>query len=338
MLDNTKLDSRISRFAVGATVTALIAFCVNWPMAYVAPVLVVKFLSQPLKSFGLGTALQLVMVIVGAFFVGFLFASIFFPFPLVFIPAQGLVLFCLFYSCYRGMSQIFVTLGLVSFTLLPLLHSSSATLSGTVFTHIVLGGILAIVVTLFVWNVFPHSSVSSVQKKVAPRPMEVPHLFAFRSTIVLLPLSILFISMEWSSEALVLVFAAIFLLTPELSMGKAAGISSLVSTLLGGMSAMAFYYIIVLTPSVLFLAAMLLLVFLLFGAVIFSDSKYARYMPSAATCFLILVGGSMKPDADFESAFFRRLILIFGATLYTVLAQGILQRLFPVPEREDSTQ
>ena len=68
-------------------------------------------------------------------------------------------------------------------------------------------------------------------------------LAALKSTIAVLPLATLFIAEGWTSQLLVLVYAAIFSLSPELSKGMAASLKSLTSTLIGGLAAVVFYWL-----------------------------------------------------------------------------------------------
>ena len=82
---------------------------------------------------------------------------------------------------------------------------------------------------------------------------------ALKSTIIVLPLATLFIWMGGASQILILVFSAIFSLSPALSAGKTAALKSLTSTVLGGLSALIFYWLIVAVPEIHFFIALTLL-------------------------------------------------------------------------------
>jgi len=128
------------------------------------------------------------------------------------------------------------------------------------------------------------------------------------------------------------VMAAIFSLMPDITKGRQAGTNSLISTLIGGLAALLFYWAIVAVPEYHFFVTLVLLVTLVFGRAIFSGRANASYMSSAATTLIVLIGSVMGDDASFTDVFVTRLVLIFAATLYVVLALRALNDLFPAPD------
>ena len=82
--------------------------------------------------------------------------------------------------------------------------------------------------------------------------------FALKSTIVALPIAIVFIANNWTSQILVMVFAAIFTLSPNLDKGKEAGMNSIKSTLIGGGVAFFVYWALVAVPEYHFLVLLII--------------------------------------------------------------------------------
>ena len=159
---------------------------------------------------------------------------------------------------------------------------------------------------------------------------------ALKSTLVVLPIAVLFIAMEWTEEILVMVFAAIFSLSPEISKGKIAALNSLTSTLIGGLSALVFYWLIVAIPEFHFFVALMLLTALLFGQGIFSGNSMAKYLSSAFVAIIVLVSGSMGEGADITEKFVMRVLLISAAAVYIVAALSVLEHfLFVTPARAE---
>ena len=68
------------------------------------------------------------------------------------------------------------------------------------------------------------------------------------SSKIVLPLVVVFLTLELHAEILVMVYAAIFSLIPDLSTGWAAGKKSLRSTLLGCLAAIVVYWLFVAVP------------------------------------------------------------------------------------------
>jgi uncharacterized membrane protein YccC len=147
---------------------------------------------------------------------------------------------------------------------------------------------------------------------------------ALKSTVVALPIAILFIANNWTGQILVMIFSAIFTLSPDLAKGKEAGINSIKSTWIGGAVAFFVYWALVAVPEYHFLVLLMLFVSLGFGAAIYSASPIAKYLPSAMVAMIILVNSSLGEGADFSETFVLRLLLISIATIYVVVALKVL--------------
>jgi uncharacterized membrane protein YccC len=160
---------------------------------------------------------------------------------------------------------------------------------------------------------------------------------ALKSTLVILPLASVFFMFDLISYMLVMIFAALFILKPELSAGKEAGVNSLVSTLLGGAFAWVFYWLIVAVPEYYFYLALMFLTALFFGINVFSDKPTAKYYNSALIALLILVNGSMGDGAGFTEKFIMRVILITLAVIYIVTALKVLDRFWPVEQPDEKS-
>ncbi|MCP3689092.1 MAG: hypothetical protein GY784_11825 [Gammaproteobacteria bacterium] len=130
-----------------------------------------------------------------------------------------------------------------------------------------------------------------------------------------------------------MIFSAIFVLKPELSKGKEAGQNSLVSTLLGGVCAWVFYWLIVAVPEYHFYIVLTFLTTLVFGMNIFATKPTAKYYGSALIALLLLVNGSMAEGAEFVTLFVIRVTLIVLAVLYIVTALKIVDS-YSTPGRQ----
>jgi hypothetical protein len=127
--------------------------------------------------------------------------------------------------------------------------------------------------------------------------------------------------------------SALFVLKPEMSKDKEAGQNSLISTILGGVSAWIFYWLIVAVPEYHFYIILMLLTTLIFGMNIFSTIPGAKYHGLALITLLILVNGSMGEGSSFTTLFAMRIILIILATLYIVAVLKILDSYWPAKQK-----
>jgi len=155
-------------------------------------------------------------------------------------------------------------------------------------------------------------------------------MFALKSSIVVLPIVIVFIANNWISQILVMVFAAIFTLSPNLDKGKAAGINSIKSTLIGGGIAFFIYRALVAVPEYYFLVLLMFLTSLGIGAAINSAKPIAKYLPSAMVAMIILVNSSLAEGSDFSENFVLRILFISMAAIYVVIALKVLDVFWPI--------
>ena len=149
---------------------------------------------------------------------------------------------------------------------------------------------------------------------------------ALTSALAILPLATLFIAAELTGQLLVLVYAAIFSLAPDLSKSTASGTSAVVSTIIGGTTALTVYWLLVAVPEIHFFVLLMLLTMLALGAGIFSESPRAKYLSSASTATIILLSSAMKEDASIADEFVTRIALTVLATMYVVVAVTVLER------------
>ena len=336
--DQTRV--RMIRYAVGVTLSASLAYAINWPLSFLLPVLVSFMLSLPLPMPTLAMGLRNMWHTLVAFGFGLLFALFFLQFPLVFLLMLGLVMYQLYYYLNRGGSLWLTLMSFIAILLLSMLGNSHEGLASGVSLNFIWTSWLTVIM---VWVAFllvpdPESAPMPQAPGFQPGYSEPAATAALKSTIVILPLASLFFLFDLTSYMLVMIFAALFILKPELSAGKEAGMNSLVSTLLGGALAWVFYWLIVAVPEFYFYVVLMFLTALYVGMQVFSGKPTAKYYNSALIALLILVNGSMGEGAEFTEKFIMRVILITLAVVYIVTALKVLDSLWPVEQPERATE
>ena len=323
---------RILRFAVGVTLGVAISAAIDWPLSFLVPILGSIVLAMPLPRPSLKAGLTNMLYTLAAFCIGLVFTLFLLPFSLAYFPMLGLVLFHLYYLINRGGSFWFVLMSLLAVLILPMLGNTNEGLAaGFAFGFIISGWI-----TVFlIW----------IAHLLVPDPADAPALpkrpglqtdyslpaaqAALKSTVVVLPLVMVFIIFDLSGLLLVMVFTAIFTLSPDISKGKAAGVASMKSTLIGGVFAFIFYHLLVGVPQYHFFLTLMFLTTLFFGSNIFSGRPSAVYYGSAFSTLYVLVNSSLEAGSDFTSAFFLRFFFIFLATAYVVFSLMVFERYWP---------
>jgi len=331
----TQENSQIMRFAVGVTLAVALTAAIDWPLSFLVPVLASVFLAMPIPMPTLKAGLTNMLYTASAFMLGLVFTLFLLPYPFVYIPLLGLVLFYLYYMLNRGGSLWFVLMSLLAILILPMLGNNSEGLAMGFAVGFVLSGWTTVFI---IW----------LAHLIVPNPIGTPQLptkdglqrgyskpaaqTALKSTVVVLPLVVLFITFNLIDFLLVMVFTAIFTLAPDITKGKAGGMNSLKSTLIGGFYACIFYYLLVAVPQYYFFIALIFLTTLHFATNIFSDNLNAKYYASAFSTLYILVNSSLAEGADFSSAFILRFIFILLATIYVVFSLMVFERYWPQPK------
>jgi hypothetical protein len=325
---------RVIRFAVGVTISVALAYGIEWPLSFLLPVLTSLLLSFPLPMPSLQAGLRNMLYTLAAFGLGLMFSLFFLQYPLAYILMLAFVLFHLYYYLNRGGSFWLTLMSMIAILLLPMLANTH----GGLATGLSLGFVWSSWLTvIMVW--FSHLLVPDPQAAKFPESpgfqsgySPVAALTALKSTVIIFPLATLFIVFNLMDFLLVMIFAALFILKPELSKGREAGRNSLISTLLGGACAWVFYWLIVAVPEYHFYIILMFLTTLSFAMNIFSAKPTAKYYASALVALLILVNGSMAEGADFVGLFVTRIVLIVLAVLYIVAALKVLDSYWPAKQ------
>jgi len=327
---------RVIRFAVGVTISVALAYGIEWPLSFLLPVLCTVLLALPLPMPSLQAGLRNMLHTLSAFGLGLMFSLFFLQFPLIYILMLGFVLFHLYYYLNRGGSFWLTLMSMIAILLLPMLANTNEGLAtgmslgfiGTSWLTVIMVWVSHLLVPDPRTTKFPQSP--GFQPGYSPIAAQT----ALKSTVIIFPLASLFIIFNLMDYLLVMIFSALFILKPELSKGKEAGQNSLISTILGGVCAWVFYWLIVAVPEFHFYITLMLLTTLIFGINIFSAKPTAKYYGSALVALLILVNGSMAEGADFVALFLTRIILIVLAVLYIVTALKILDSYWPAKQQE----
>jgi hypothetical protein len=329
---SSQQNIRIMRFAIGVTLAIALSSAIEWPLSFLSPILASVFLAMPIPRPGLHAGLKNMLYTVTAFLIGVVFTLFLLPYPLVYIPMLALVLFNIYYMLNRGTSFWFVLMALMAILILPMLGNNNEGLAKGFAFGFILSGWITVVMIWLAFLIVPDSAdTPAIPKKPGLQTgFSLPAAqAALKSTVVVTPLVTLFIIFNLIDLIVVMVFTAIFTLAPDISKGRAAGINSMKSTLIGGFYAFIVYNLLVAVPQYHFYIILMFLVILVFANNIFSDKPNGKYYASAFSTLFILVNSSLAVGADFTSAFILRFTFILLATLYVVFSLMLFERYWP---------
>jgi hypothetical protein len=114
-----QVSVRIVRFALGVTIAVALAYGIEWPLAFLFPVLTAVMLSLPLPMPTLAGGLRNMLQSLLAFAIGLMFSLFFIQYPLAYILMLGLVLFHLYYYLNRGGSFWLTLMSMLAILILP---------------------------------------------------------------------------------------------------------------------------------------------------------------------------------------------------------------------------
>ncbi len=319
---------RVFRFAFGVTLACGLAYGINWPLAFLMPILTAMLLAMPLPKPSVKASLQNMFSTLQAFALGLVFSLFFLQYPLAYLLMLALVLFHLYYYLNRGGSFWFTLMSMIAILILPMMANSNEGLAISFSAGFVYSSWLTIAMIWLAHFVFPDPSFTKfpIKPKYNKVYSKVPAQLALKSTLVTFPIAAVFITYGLSDYLLVMIFSAIFILKPDLSEGKEAGKNSLLSTVLGGIFACLFYWLIVAVPLFHFYLLLLLATTLFFGRNIFAGTNMSKYYSSGFIALLVIVNSAMAADANFNAILAQRILLISGAIVYIVFALKVLER------------
>jgi hypothetical protein len=102
-----------------------------------------------------------------------------------------------------------------------------------------------------------------------------------------------------------------------------------VGNLIGGIGSMIIYDLLVIAPHFGFLILLTLFAGLLFGAGLFSSSRWAPLFGMAFSTLVLIIGSTTSSYGDASDKATTRVFQITVAVIYAVVAHNVLLNLFP---------
>jgi len=327
---------RVLRYAFGSTLAMAVAMGFDWQLSFLTPVLVVSFLGSTTPRPAVKGLVTFVAIIAVACAIGTAVALLLVPYPVVYLLSLGLLLFHLFHAKMRGAPPLLITWMLIAVLVIPILRSLSTALAVLVAGYIVFGSAIAVAL---VWIAFvaipdppqPVTAAPAAAKEEGLSP-EYGFYRALLATAVVFPVAALFFAYQSASSLIILIFIAILTMQPSLSAGYKAGIALIAGNLIGGIASMIVYDLLVIAPHFGFLVLLTLLTALMFGAGLFSSSRWAPLFGMAFSTLLLIIGSTTSSYGDASDKASTRVIQITIAVIYAVVAHNALLRVFPRSE------
>jgi hypothetical protein len=325
---------RVLRYALGSTIAMTVAMTFNWQLAFLAPVLSLSFLASPAPRPTFQQGITFVAVIAVACFAGLKLGQYLISYPLVFIPFAGLVLLRIFYMMASGRSPLLTMWLLIALLVIPLITITSPAIANMVAMGILTGATVTICVVWLAYGLLPDppglhagtAASAAAAAKELPPALERFKTAAI-STLIVLPLLVLFYSLSMQSAILILVFVALLAPQPGFATNFKAGGALIIGNAIGGAAAIIMYELLSMVPQLYFLVLMTFLAGLFFGARLFSDNPIAKLYGMAFSTLLLIIGSTTASGTgEAESEVYIRVAQITIAVVWIVMASGVADR------------
>lgn len=336
---------RILRLAIGTALSLWFSQVWSWPLSFVAPIITMFLLALPIPALPLKAGLKLVVVLAVCSYAGLLLLPFILNQRLVGVGLLTVALFHSFYFTARGGAPAlgaFATIGLA-------IVASIGTVSIDAVLVVVNGLIVgAVVGVAFVWiahTILPDSC--ALATKAAPAPQEkdgpkpdtaIAARRAFRSLLIVLPIIIWFLMSSASASYLaVMIKVSSMGQQATIDETRQAGISLLLSTVIGGIGAIIGWQVLSIWPSLAIYVLFVALAGLIMGRYIFSGPGLAVHGPTWSYGFLTMIivlapavmDGIVGSSAG--AAFWSRLWMFVIATVYAMVSVFVFDTLWPSP-------
>ncbi|MGI9236847.1 MAG: DUF2955 domain-containing protein [Woeseiaceae bacterium] len=325
-------STRILRLAMGTALALWFSQAVGWSLSYIAPIITLLLLATPKPALPLKGGIAIVVLIMAAVYGGLLLLPMLIHQTVAGILILTLALFHTFYFTARSDNPAVGTLMVVGLTLTVTVGSVSVDAVLAVAKYVSIGALVGV---LFVWiahAIVPDPAVAGRAAGAPPPTPEKPPAAAarrgaMRSLAIVLPVAILFLYSSESASYLA-VMIKVTSMTQQVSSGKTreAAISLLLSTLIGGLAALAGWMLIGIWPMLTLYTLLIAFAGLMMGQRIFAGDgmhiKAATWSYAYLTMIVILAPAVMDSLTGSTAglAFVDRLLMFAGATVYGVAA------------------
>lgn len=339
-------DVRTLRLAVGLALAFGSSQAIGWPASFISAVLTSVLLALPTPAPTLKTCIGFVSIMAVSLVIGIQLLPLLHNQPGAGVVMTVLALFWAFYFGARGGPPILAAFLLMGLTLIPVAGSESIDAALVLVWALAINAVAAFV---FVWLAFtlfpdppaPQSAASA--PPAAPRPdAGIARRSALRSTLIVLPVLLwLLVSSETSSYAIVLLKIATMGQQSSLEKTSAAANDLLLSTTIGGVTAIIIWNVLKIWPNLFIYSLLFLLCGLFMGRRIFAGAGLAprgsMWSYGLLTTIIIIVPATMDTaeGAAAGGRFSDRIIMFLLATLYAVAAAYVFDRFWPGKTRAD---
>jgi len=323
---NETPSRRATRLALGVAICFLIGQLAAWPLANLAPAVIVVLLvgNRPL-TYTEGWRVFRMSVV--NLFLGGIVAWLLTPWPAILALSCGLILYQFSkFLLSANVHLLTIISALFGFVVVPIVVVMLPGLGFAAAASMGLNFGLALIVGWVAWLIIPRTAAVPDEHTAEPMTPEDVRELAWTLTLVLTPLMVAFMAFSFS-KILVAVYAVFIATTFSASGGSQSTKSYLIANgVYGALGMLIVYELLVMVPEVTLLFPLIFVTVYLFGVPMFRGGPTAGYWESGIFGFLIMLGAIlMKDDIVAASTLVDRLWQMILAGVYVIFAFSILE-------------
>ena len=334
--------------ALGTALSMWYSQAVGWDMSFIAPVMTMFVLALPLPAPKLAGGIKFVLALALSVYAGLLLLPLIINQRAVGVLLLALALFGSFYYSARGGSPVigaFVTVGLA---LAAAVGSVSVDGALSAAKGVSIGAVFGVAFVWLAHAVLPDSRAKAPDSAPLPRPPQtappdraLARQSALRSLLIVLPV-VLWLLLSSASASYLAVMIKVASMGQQASADhtRQVGTSLLLSTLIGGIAAIIGWEVLSVWPSLIIYSLLIGLAGLVMGPRIFAGAGMhpagATWSYAYLTMIIVLAPAVMdgQTGSSADAAFWSRLLMFLGATLYGIAAVTVFDAFWPAQKTE----
>ncbi|PSW16084.1 hypothetical protein C9J01_03500 [Photobacterium rosenbergii] len=321
----------ILRYVTGVMFSLVLAYSLNWTLAYVMPVFVAKLLvDKPVADKQVMTELGLSMV--ATVIIALLVTNGLAQYPIIMLTLVGILMLWAYYLFQEQKWNFFATMLMISALLLPYLGLMQPVIALEVGKALMLAGGGAVVVYGLMHWVFPSqpTMLPTVEEKTLEQVRQEQQLKmkeSYKALLISFPVIAFCYFFQTTGAILTMIFVGI--LSLQLTAPKSVKLSMflLMTNIVGGFLAIIAYELLVTVPWFPFLVAMMAFFTLSFANKIFNQPEKAPIYAGIFSALLVIFGAVVASDTKLMDVnFYTRIWQLVLLSVYMISVSTLIEK------------
>jgi hypothetical protein len=313
----------VLRFSVATTAAFIICEWMGWQPSALAPVLTGVLLANLPASPPLKVGLSLVVIMAISAWLSFLLTTYLTQAPHILFLIVGLLMFVAFHGLAQAKAQLPLTLLLICLTVIPLM-TLTVPQAGALLTAVLVRGMaLAMVFTWCAFAIWPIPAPKGPDQDSAH--FDSPIVAATLATATVLPLVLIYLLFGLTDAIPVLLTTVLIIAKMEQERGAASAKGKLIGNFVGGLVAIAAYYVLQIAPSLAALALITFIVGIGFAEQIAKGGVRGGNALLAYNATMIVLGLALLKDDSNSGTWGTRLVQFAIACTFAVGMMTLLR-------------